>query len=537
MAEHVSVATPLLPECSQKESKAQRLSIDEVLQEWAGELGPGQVRHFILVSLAWWLPCFLTFVMVFADQTPEWVCTPTLHSNIAITFPAGNSSLLPHLHEPHVAAHMQSNSPSCTPTSSICSLASSLWKWVDGEDASTVSQWGLICGNSYKVGLVQCLFFLGISIGSGVWGGLSDSSLGRKGVLILTCCLSSILCLVTAFSPNYWVYIALRLATGLSAGGIGTTAFVLATEVVGPSKRGPASMSIFFSYACAIIILSTLALFTSPWRLLYKLSSALCSLYCLLVLPFVQESPRWYLARGEVDKALNILKDIASRNKRSIPETITLEREKGDALQAIAAGVRKAGPLDIFKIPVARRRMVIMLFIWLTNGLSYFGINLNVSNVGENISIGLILNAVVEMPSYLIAAFMLQAYGRRPVLVCALLLSGVSCLGGALAGGSATRMICGMVAIFGIAASYNMVFIYTAELFPTEVRNVAIGLASQAAQIGAVSAPLAAAAAKIHGCIPFAVFSSMAFIASCVASCLPETLEKRMHETMHGMLV
>ncbi|KAI5075434.1 hypothetical protein GOP47_0009510 [Adiantum capillus-veneris] len=402
---------PLLPD---NEKQTQRLSIDQVLQEWAGELGSAQLRHFTLVSLAWWLPCFLTFVMVFADQTPEWVCTSTFQSSSAIAFPAHNvsSSLFPPIYEPPVAAAqiLHRNNASCTPTSSICSLAPSLWNWVDGEEASTVSRWGLICGNSYKVGLVQCMFFLGISIGAGIWGGLSDSSLGRKGVLIVTCCLSSILCLLTAFSPNYWVYVALRLATGLSAGGVGPSAFVLATEVVGPSKRGPATSTAFLCF------------------------------------PLFKSRP-------------------------------------DDGIEANTVEVRKAGIIDIFKMPATRRRMVIMLFIWLTNGVCYFGINLNVQNVGD----------------------VWEAAGA----------------------GMFTSPF----------STYNLVFIYTAELFPTEVRNVAIGLASQAAQVGAVSAPLVAAAAKIHEWIPFVVFSGMTIIASCLACYLPETLEKRMHETMHGMLV
>ncbi|MCO5577845.1 hypothetical protein L7F22_031680 [Adiantum nelumboides] len=521
---------PLLPEAFSKtesQQQAQKLSIDQVLQEWAGELGPAQVRHFTLVSLAWCLPCFLTFVMVFADQTPDWACVSTVGPSSSMAVAAGNSSTF----KPHAATIMQKSSSSCTSSSSICSLAPSVWKWTDGKGASTVSQWDLICGNSYKVGLVQCLFFLGIAIASGFWGGLSDSSLGRKGVLISTCCLSSVLCLATAFSPNYWAYLVLRFTSGLCAGGVGPSAFVLATEFVGPSKRGPASMSIFFFYACAIIVFATLAHFTPSWRLLYILSSSLCILYCILALPFVQESPRWYLARGEVDQALTILRRIATTNKKMIPAAITLETEQ------VGGNAVKSGTVDIFKNPFTRKRMVIMLFIWLTCGLSYFGINLNVPNLGGNTSVGLILNAVGEMPAYLIVAVMMQRYGRRPVLVCSLLLSGVGCLAGALAGGSLGRMLCEVVAIFGVAAAYNLVFIYTAELFPTEVRNAAIGLASQAAQVGAVSAPLAATAAKFHGWIPFAVFSTMSFLASCLACYLPETREKRMHETMQGMLV
>jgi OCT family organic cation transporter-like MFS transporter 4/5 len=42
-------------------------------------------------------------------------------------------------------------------------------------------------------------------------------------------------------------------------------------------------------------------------------------------------------------------------------------------------------------------------------------------------------------------------------------------------------MACGVVGIFSVAATYNLLFIYTAELFPTVVRNAALGCTAQAA--------------------------------------------------------
>lgn len=49
------------------------------------------------------------------------------------------------------------------------------WEWVGGPGVSTVSQFNLICGDEYKVGLAQSVFFIG--------GFLGESSL----VLIGTC--------------------------------------------------------------------------------------------------------------------------------------------------------------------------------------------------------------------------------------------------------------------------------------------------------------------------------------------------------------
>jgi len=41
----------------------------------------------------------------------------------------------------------------------------SVWEWVGGEGISTVSEWGLICGDEYKVGLAQSAFFVGAFMG------------------------------------------------------------------------------------------------------------------------------------------------------------------------------------------------------------------------------------------------------------------------------------------------------------------------------------------------------------------------------------
>ncbi|MCO5577839.1 hypothetical protein L7F22_031674 [Adiantum nelumboides] len=326
------------------------------------------------------------------------------------------------------------------------------------------------------------------------------------------------------------------MATGFSVGGMSTCAFVLATELVGPSKRGPVSMSIVLLYSCGLIVLSAFTYFTISWRQLYLLGSAPFIPYCLFILPTVAESPRWYLARGKADMALCLLKQVASRNGRTIPETITLKVEHSIVTQDVMVDMPcpfNVGAFAIFKISSLRKRMLSLLFIWLSNGLSYYGINFNVPNIGGNISLGLILNAVGEMPAYVITSVLFQKYGRRRVLAFVLLVSGFSCLGGAFGGGTKVRMVCGMMAIFGVASAYNLVFIYTAELFPTEVRNAAM---AQASQLGSILAPLAVTAVHMYGWVSYSVFSVAAFTSFGLALCLPETLEKPMHETIQGML-
>jgi hypothetical protein len=66
----------------------------------------------------------------------------------------------------HGGAAGSSNESWCTPSASICDMDPNAWEWVGGPGISTVSEWGLICGHEYKIGLAQSAFFIGGLLGN-----------------------------------------------------------------------------------------------------------------------------------------------------------------------------------------------------------------------------------------------------------------------------------------------------------------------------------------------------------------------------------
>lgn len=84
--------------------------------------------------------------------------------------------------------------------------------------------------------------------------------------------------------------------------------------------------------------------------------------------------------------------------------------------------------------------------------------------------------------------------------------SGLFCLMGNAGIWKIIKMICGILGIFGMAGTYNLLFIYTAKLFPTVVRNAALGSGTQAAQMGAILAPIVVV---LGGCIAICGVCSM----------------------------
>ncbi|KAK3021969.1 hypothetical protein RJ639_045664 [Escallonia herrerae] len=502
---------PAQPPAGDGEYATEKLCIDDMLRKYCGEFGFWQYKHFVLTSLAWALEAFHTMVMIFADREPGWRCVGQV-SNCS------------------------------SGAGSVCGLEPGSWEWVGGPGSSTVAEWGLVCGQKYKVGLVQALFFGGCMIGAGIFGHLSDSKLGRKGSLTVVCILNAIFGCLTALSPTYWTYALFRLLTGFSTGGVGLCAFVLATEPVGPSKRGLAGMSTFYFFSGGIAVLSGVAYIFRSWRYLYIATSIPSSLFLFLILPFVSESPRWYLVRGKMDQAMKIMHNIAIANGNYLPGGVSLalddesstspnSKEEVESKEAITGSV-----IDVIKTPRTRLRLILVVAINFSCSVVYYGLSLNVVNLKTNLYINVLVNAVAEMPAYILTAVLLDKFGRKPLGVGTQWFSGLFCILGSLLSGhgkwKVVRMVCGVLGIFGMAGTYNLLFIYATELFPTVVRNAALGCATQAAQMGAILAPFVVV---LGGGIPFAVFGVCGLVGGILTFYLPETLNRPLYDTMNGM--
>ncbi|KAI3724855.1 hypothetical protein L1987_64622 [Smallanthus sonchifolius] len=248
--------------------------------------------------------------------------------------------------------------------------------------------------------------------GSGIFGHLSDSKLGRKGSLTIVCIMNIIFGLMTSLSPNYWTYVLLRLLTGFSTGGVGVCAFVLATEPVGPTKRGIAGMSTFCFFSLGIALLSGIAYIFPSWRFLYIASSIPSIIFLVFMLPFISESPRWYLIQGQTDQAMKIMHKIAKSNGKHLPENVHIVLDN----EAKSCGHKEsvtASVIDVIKSPITRKRLFLLMVINFTSAVVYYGLNLNATNLQTNLYLNVLFNSIAEMPAYLLTAILIDRFGRN----------------------------------------------------------------------------------------------------------------------------
>ena len=70
-----------------------------------------------------------------------------------------------------------------------------------------------------------------------------------------------------------------------------------------------------------------------------------------------------------------------------------------------------------------------------------------------------------------------------------MLLAGTAAIPAGFLEDGAAKTTLALIGKFGASASFSIVYLYTAELYPTQIRSTAVGMCSMMARIGGVAAP------------------------------------------------
>ena len=90
---------------------------------------------------------------------------------------------------------------------------------------------------------------------------------------------------------------------------------------------------------------------------------------------------------------------------------------------------------------------------------------------------------------------------------------------------------------FGASGTLVLCYVYSAEIFPTIVRNAGVGTSSVWARVGPMVAPFVADLSSYDQRLPMAIFGLIAILAAISASFLPETAAALMPDTIEvGLL-
>ncbi|CAN2387795.1 Solute carrier family 22 member, partial [Pristimantis euphronides] len=406
----------------------------------------------------------------------------------------------------------------------------------EGNFTSISSEWSLVDAQAYKVSAASSVFFGGVLVGVVLFGQLSDR-FGRKRVYVTGLGLDVVFSLVNALSPSFVVFLSTRFIVGVMNGGMSLVAFVLLNECIGATYWALAGSLSSLCFALGIAQFALIGYFVHWWRLLALVVNVQGMTIFLLSL-WIPESPRWLYSQGRLHEARDALLFLGRWNC-SKPKPFSLNPRPKDSAP-------RSNILSICRSDVLRRRTLLMMWAWFVCSLVYYGLTLSTGDLGGNVYLNLALSGLAEVPAYPLCMYLInhKRFGRRSSLCGFLSFAGAACLvimavpeqRGPVRRwlNSQTLSLLGKLCI---SAAFNIVYIYTSELYPTTVRSLGMGICSMVSRFGGIIAPFVPGLRSVHWSLPYVVFGSSGVTAGLLSLLLPETLNCPLPETLSELQV
>jgi putative MFS transporter len=311
----------------------------------------------------------------------------------------------------------------------------------------------------------------GVVIGIVPAGWLADR-VGRKRVMIGGTIAYSILTFATGFAPGITAVITLRVLAGIAMGAVFPLPYAYAAELCPPGVRGKftgiadtfLSVGYFLSPLLALVLIPTAM--SSGWRVMFFLGG-IPIVFAALAWKFVPESPRWSEAKGRISEADQVLREIEAR----------VEAERGEPLPPPPSYPVPDDRPDGPRARISGRRLAMLCTTF--GGLFFVFYSIQtfmptvVNKMGFTLTSAFAFTAVivlVSIPGKLAEAFLVERWGRRPVIILFGTVAAVAALAFGFTRGPAAVLAIGCVmSFFGIGVD-PAVKVYTAESFPTPVR-------------------------------------------------------------------
>lgn len=446
-------------------------------------------------------------------------------------------------------------------------------------DESIVPEWDLVCSKDGLSELTQTLFTVGQSIGALIFPSAADC-IGRKPIHV-TCGFGLFLVATgCSLAPSYWVFALLRCLCGVFQQGMVIPGFTLSMEAFPANKRTwmACIASIWWGVCVTLLAPLAYALRSFSWRILAAVVGSM-AIFSAFEFWYIHESVRWLFANDQIDKGKKILKHAAKMNgvdfdslwiksmelldmtkmdEKSKEEETTDEMASSpynslrhNSVQIEREMIKEAQTSNVkSRIAVVtlmtnshtRNISLVIQYSWLVVSLTYFGLYLSTSSLSADRYTNYFLTALMEIPGTIILMKTFTVYGRKKSILGMMIMAAggliiVSILK-AVGSGSAydiSATVFSLIGMVGISGAFSGLWLYTPEIFPTNLRSASMGLASAVARIGSMLSSYTRILIIYAPWAPGLIFGGGCLIACSLFFMLPETHNKQLPQTMVQM--
>ncbi|KAM0818437.1 putative Major facilitator superfamily (MFS) profile domain-containing protein [Seiridium cardinale] len=345
-------------------------------------------------------------------------------------------------------------------------------------------------------GLNTASVFIGGFLGP-IFSGVLTDKFGRRPAIFHGSAITLIGVILQTAAQNIAMFVVARIILGFGSAISGIAGGVYLSETF-PSRWRAWGVGLLndFYYVGALIA-AGITLGTGEWQSTWawrapSLFQGIFSLLCIIILPFIPESPRWLVHEGHYEEARLVVAQTNSNGDMSDPVAVTIYKEILDTLEWEKKEGRTMSPKEIIRTPTARKRLLIGMsagpFSCIAGNIIasyYLGSELETAGITDTLS-QLKANVVLNvwcLACCLGGTHLAAKWGRKPtalmtqclLVICLFIIGGLSKIYADDPDGASSSLIYGDVAVmFLFQGFYSIAWTPLLYLYPPEVMNYSI---------------------------------------------------------------
>lgn len=348
---------------------------------------------------------------------------------------------------------------------------------------SIIKEWNI---DPVTNGLLSSAGIWGMFLGAILWGPITDK-FGRKVGFIGTILGFSLLTGLTALTTNVFQFGLLRFITGIFLGGMIPVDTALTSEYISTKYRGRFTSMLTVLWpvgmlAAALVSLNFVTVY--GWRVLF-IVGVIPALLSFLVRWKVPESPRWLASQGRGKEAVQVLKQLGASDKDvSTVPTVTNQDEKTSVLVLLQ--------------PQYLKRFILTAGYYFFSYFGYYGFLLWLPSILSTVyhlslvktftfTLFVAISAILGRAT---AFWTIERFGRKQLFYVGFGLGGVAALLFGIIQDPTYLVFGACILSFLYEQGVAGTVVYTAELYPSNVRATATCWSTGAGRISSAVSPI-----------------------------------------------
>ncbi len=335
---------------------------------------------------------------------------------------------------------------------------------------------------------VSASTFIGNIVGEIALGYIADRY-GRFWPYLISLIINSCLVVASAFAPNFYTFLILRMCASAGIGGIIVLSIPTLMEFLPINKRGNITILTSLIVAISSCAMAGIAWWLVPsygWRY-FVISTSVPSFFSILMrLLFYFESPRYLVGKGKLEKAWNTFRIMAKINSKQLDQLITKEEFMKEAKISLSGVKTNTHSLRftlqqlscILRPPLLRPTICLTVVFTLQLMVSYgttlfLPYNLQVLGVDPYICSFIAFTAEIPGILFLVIVIEWPEFGRKNTIRISSFVLAVLYFLFAFIQNEVSISVLTVLIYFWLVPILTIIHIYIAETYPTEIRIMA----------------------------------------------------------------